>query len=365
MGASDIAAAATGLYGGAYKAVASKLGIDLGEIDPDTQFRFHRGHRWEQPIADSVRALFGLAVYGEQALLRRPAEPRIHVTLDGLLGPADLDEPTLDGMTATLEVKTRDRHARPAWDYYCAQAQVGMWVTGMPRCLLAVATIEDDYHDGRLSEGPTRVEYRWVDADPFEQERLVELGLELWGHVERGELPEPTDPTSLPMVKAANASAGIVCPDCFGDGKHRGGGRRKRCERCSGKGIANVEHPPALDDLAELLARTKAIESRLKALSEEHDLAQARLRHRLGEAVEATTSDGRWRVRCGLPVRKFTSQSETDFLDLYGDRAAELGLTRTVLDRDAAKAAMPDEYDLLRRSTTDRRLTITDTQPED
>lgn len=70
-------------------------------------------------------------------------------------------------------------------------------------------------------------------------------------------------------------------------------------------------------------------------------------------------------MRCGLPVRKFTSQSEADFLELHGQQAMELNLLRTALDRDRTKELMPDEYDALRISTPDRRLTIKDLTPED
>ena len=86
----------------------------------------------------------------------------------------------------------------------------------------------------------------------------------------------------------------------------------------------------------------------------------------MAEATEAVAA-GRWRVRCGLPVRKFTSQSEVDFIDLYGVEAAEFGVTSTVtvLDRDKAKELMAAEYDALRVVTPDRRLTVKDLQPEE
>jgi predicted phage-related endonuclease len=334
MGASDIAAAATGLYGGAAKAVASKLGLNIGdEIDPALA---DRGHRWEQPIADGVRCHHGLAVYGEQALIRRPDQPRIHVTLDGLLGPNDLDAPTLDDMVATLEVKTRGPHAPWQWDYWRAQCQVGMWVTWMPRALLAIATIDEDYDPatGGLVQRLVSIRYEWLDADPFEQERLVDLGLELWAHVERGELPEPTGAEALPYIKAANIDAD---PDAVAE----------------------------IDDLAEMIEQRERIKATAKQAADLAKTIEAKIRHRLGAATEATTTDGRWRVRCGQPVRKFTDQSEVDFLELHAEEAAGLDLLRTVLDRAAAKERMPDEYEALKIATPDRRLTVADLQPEE
>lgn len=334
MGASDIAAAATGIYGGATKAVASKLGLDTGdEIDPALA---DRGHRWEHPIADGVRCHTGCTVYGEQALVRRPEEPRIHVTLDGLLGPDWLDTPTLDDMTALLEVKTRGPHAPWQWDYWRAQCQVGMWVTRMPRALLAIATIDEDYDPatGEIVDRLVSVRYEWIDADTLEQDRLIALGLELWGHVERGELPDPTGPESLPYVKAANVAAD---PAATAD----------------------------IDDLAEMIEQRERIKATAKQADDLAKTIEAKIRHRIGTATEATTTDGRWRVRVGQPVRKFTAQSETDFLELYAAEAAGLDLLRTTLDRDAAKERMPEEYEALKIATPDRRLTVADLHPEE
>lgn len=366
MGASDIAAAATGRYGGPLKAVASKLGIDTGDdIDPALA---ERGHRWEQPIADGVLAHHGLQVYGEQVLLRRPDEPRIHVTVDGLLGPPELEQPTLAQMTAQLEVKTRAPRAPWPWDYYESQAQVGMWVTGLPRCLLAVATVDTDYDTatGQMVDTLHEIAYRWIDADGHRQAELVELGLELWAHVEAGTLPEPTGPEALPIVKAANIVGGQTCRECNGTGEYSGPNkRRKYCPNCDGEGRANIDNPPVLDDeLSALVARRQQIAAAIADSTAEYDTIEAKLRAAIGEATEVVTADGAWRLRCGLPVRKFTARSEADFLDLYGDRAAELGLLRTVLDRDRAKAEMPEEYDALRVDTPDRRLTVKDLRPE-
>lgn len=331
MGGSDIAAADTGRYGGAAKAVASKLDIPLGDdIDPDLA---DRGHRWEQPIADGVLAHYGLYVHGEQMLVRNPATPRVHTTLDGLLHPEPLAD--LNDIDLNLEVKTRGPHSPWPWDYYRTQAQVGMHCTGARRCLLAIATVDNDYdtHTGQLTERLLSVRYEWVERDQLEIDRLLALAADLWAHVERGELPEPTDASALPIIKAATMAAD---PTATAD----------------------------IDDLAELIERREALKAAAKAADDEAATIEAKIRHRMGEATEAT-ADGRWRVRCGLPVRKFTTRSEADFLDLYGERAAELGLTRTVLDRDLAKAEMPDEYDALRVATPDRRLTIKNLRPEE
>jgi predicted phage-related endonuclease len=332
MGASDIAAADSGRYGGATKAVASKLDLPTGDdIDPALA---DRGHRWEQPIADGVLAHTGLYVVGEQMLIRNPATPFIHTTVDGMLTPTATA--TLDDIVANLETKTR--HPRAPWprDYWHPQVQIGMHCTGAPRALLAIATVDEDYNTatGRIEERLVSVHYEWVERDPYEIDRLVALAADLWDHVQRGVLPEPTGPEALPIIKAANATAD---PDATAD----------------------------LDDLADLIERREAIRAALKTSEDEAATIEAQIRHRMGGATEAVAA-GRWRVRCGLPVRKFTAQSEADFMELHGVTAAALGLTRTVvhLDRDRAKAEMPDQYDALRVATPDRRLTVKDLTPE-
>lgn len=364
LGGSDIAKAANNVYGGSTAVVASKLGITADEIDPDLA---NRGHRWEHPIADGVNVHHGYIVAGEQMRLTHRDEPRWFCHPDGLLLPAGV-ELDLANVAAGLESKTRGPRAPWLWDYWTDQGQWGCHVSGLPRWLLAVATIDTDYNPttGELTEELVDVRYRWIERDEGRIAQLVELARELWAWVEKGELPPATGPEALPYVKAANASAGQVCPDCGGDGKHKGPGRRVKCATCDGAGRSNIDDPPELDDeLSALIARRQALADAMKASQDEAATIEAKLRQAIGQATEVTTADGAWRVRCGLPIRKFTSQSERDFLELHGAKAAELGLTRTVLDRDKAKVEMPDEYDALRIATPDRRLTVKNLRPED
>jgi predicted phage-related endonuclease len=332
LGASDLAKAATGRYGGAAAAVAEKLGIVADEIDPALA---DRGHRWEQPIADGVLAHYGLYVVGEQMMLTAKDEPLHGCTADGLLVPTP--EASWDAVVAGLEVKTRAPRAASAWDYYRAQSQWSMRVSGLNRWLLAVATIDDDYdiRTGQISEQLKSVYYEWVDRDDYEIGRLLGLADWLWDHVERGVLPDPTDANALPYIKAANIAA-------------------------DPSATANI------DDLYYFIERREQLRAAAKTAEAEERTIEAQIRHRMGEATEAVAA-GRWRVRCGNPVSKFTSQSEADFLELYGAEAAELGVTNTVtvLDRDKAKELMADQYAALRMVTTDRRLTVRDLRPEE
>lgn len=357
LGGSDVAKTAQRVYGGGTAVVAEKLGIEADRIDPDLA---DRGHRWEQPIADGVRAHTSYIVAGEQMRLTHQAEPRWFVHPDGLLLP-DGVELTLANVKAGLEVKTRGPRGPWLWDYWTDQGQWGCHVSGLPRWLLAVATIDTDYNPttGALTEWLADVRYRWIERDDARIAELVDVARDLWAWAERGELPPADGPEALPYVKAANAR---LCPNCDGHGTVES----EPCVLCGGDGWDSDPSATAdIDELAELIARREQIRAAMKATEAEADTIEAQLRQAMGDATEATTTDGTWRVRCGRPIRKFTSQSEADFLELYGAKALELGLLRTVLDRDKTKAEMPDEYDALRIATPDRRLTVKNLRPED
>jgi plasmid stabilization system protein ParE len=214
-----------------------------------------------------------------------------------------------------------------------------MLVADLPRWLLAIATIDSEFDPatGQLTpEMVTGVKYQMIYADPVIQETLIGIADDLLDHIDRGELPEPAVASALPYVKAANA---IADPDATAD----------------------------IDDLADLISRYEELKAAAKVAEDWRRTAQAKIEARMGTATQAVTSDGEWRVRSGAPIQKFTSRSETDFIELHCihsddcdpdcvDHRPEL-LTAT-LYRQMAKDEMPDEYEALRIPTPDRRLTI-------
>ena len=317
IGASDIAKAVTGLYGGPVAVVADKLGITTDDIDPALA---ERGHRWEQPIADAVLATHGLYVHGEQFWAEHPDRPEHRATIDGLLHPEP--EVSIDDIDTLLEVKTSGSMTRPKWDYYKVQCLWQMHVTGMSSTLVAIGGINDAEPD------PLRqllgVSYMWVDRDDHRIDVLVAEADRLWGHVQASTLPEPTDGSTLEIIKQANATA---APD------------------------APVDQM-AIDDLADEIADYADLKERAKAAADRLRLAESQIRTVMGECTEARTSDGRWRVRVGKPIERFTRDAEADALALHPDCG------KTVLDRERFKAEHPDDYEALKRPTADRRLTI-------
>lgn len=334
VGSSDVAAAYANIYGGAYKAVATRIGITVDDIDPALA---DRGHRWEQPIADGVHAHTGLYVAGEQLWLERHDQPRHRATPDGLLIPTP--EASIADVLAGLEVKTKAPAAPWQWHYWIAQVQWQMYVADLPRWLLAIATIESEFDPiswALNDEVVSDIRYRWIYADPAMQANLVGLADWLLDHIDNGVLPDPVDAAALPYVKAANKAA-------------------------------DPESTADIDDLADLISRYEELKEAAKTADDERATAEAVIRKRMGEATEALTSDGAWRVRVGLPVFKFTSTAEQDFIDLYCTHRDDCppdctehrpDMLVATLYRDMAKAELPDEYEALKIPTPDRRMTI-------
>ena len=311
IGASDVAAAATGSYGGLYRVVADKLGIPHDNtIDPALAAR---GHRWEPRIADAVHALTGWYVHGEQLLVEAPSDPRHRCTLDGLIDPRP-QIGGLDDAAATLEVKTKGVNGPNKQDYYNAQIQWQLHCTNKTRALLAVAVI-DDVDDACMHLYP-----RWIERDDSMIAQLVDIADHALLCVEAQELPDPDAATDLELVRTVNADADHDIPG------------------------------PPVDDLDDDMARWLVVKAAAKALETERKQLEAKFRHHMGEAIVGQS--GRYRLRVGDPVQKFTRDSETDALDLFPQYA------KTVLDRAAFKANEPDLYDALKRPTNDRRITV-------
>lgn len=313
IGASDLAAAATGRYGGAYQVVASKLGL-APPVEETEQMR--RGHRWEPRIAELIHAATGLHVVGEQAFVEDPDRPHRRCTPDGFI--ADAEEVTLDEVLAVNEMKTCGVDVRPVWDYYEAQTRYQLGVTGLRHALLAVAVVDDV--DDRLVD----FKLRWIEAHPFDIDPLLDIADELWSMVERGELPDP-DGADLDTVKALNATA---------------------------DGDLDVVELDA--DLSMAAHRLHELRAATKTIGREAKTHEAALRHRLGAATEAHTLDG-WTVKIGQPANVLDAEAEAAVLADHPHLALA-----PALDRDRAKAELgPKTLDSYRRPIGARRLTIT------
>ncbi len=310
--ATDVARAVSGRYGGAYAVVTEKLG--LIEREPPNE-RMTRGHRWQQPIADAVHALTGLHVVGEEAWCSHSVDTWARATVDGLL--ADRPEATPDDLLGVLEVKTRGLDARAAWDYWSAQVQWQLYVTGLDRAVVADAVIDDD-NDRLVSLRLVEIE-----AEPDVADDLHDRALMLRQHIEEGTLPAPDTPAALDYVKTVNLD------------------------------VADDAEVVDLEPIADDVRRFAEIKAAVKAVTEERDELEARIRDAVGLATVGVV-DG-IRVSISRPSLALTREAEETLLGDFPH------LGRLVLDRDRAKAEVPDLYNSLRRPVGARRLTIKET----
>ena len=306
--ASNIARAASGMYGGAYGVVAEHLGLIERE---GTNEAMERGHRLEPTVTTAAEVLTGLHIVGEQTWCQHPEHPEWRATVDGFASPSPA--PTIDDCTHVVEVKTRNAVRHPPWDYWNAQVQWQMLVTGIPDALLAEAVYDD------AEERVRALRLHLIPADELAQIDLMDLAEFLLGHMRAGTTPDP-DAGALDLVKAATH---VADPDAAV--------------------VDLTDHAADVARLAELRQSIKADEAAAKEI-------EARIRNLVGEATRGVC-DG-WELTISKPRRTLTPDGERALLE------AHPGLGKTVLDRDLAKAQAKAEYEAALSPVGARSLTI-------
>lgn len=309
--ATDVADAAAGTYGGTYGVVARKLGVEVVEEND----AMRRGTRWQPVIADAVHVLTGYHVVGEETWCQHPEDARWRATVDGFLAPTA--EATLEDVVAVFECKTRGATARPDRSRWHAQMQWQMGVTGIGRALLAEATIDDN------TDSFVGLRVEWVEANEAEFDRLCTYAETVHAHTIAGTLPDPDTASALELVKATNGEADT--------------------------GAEAVD----LADIADDVARLGELKAAVKMVSDEAAAIEARIRHAMGAATKGHAPG--WKVSVSVPANVLTADGEAALLADHPEWA------RTVLDRDAAKAADLDAYKAACEPVGARRLTITAT----
>jgi predicted phage-related endonuclease len=306
IGASDIANAWSGRYGGAYAVVADKLGRLQHK---ETNERMQRGHRWEQPIADAIQQLTGLHVVGEQTWCEHHQHNRHRCTVDGFL--SSHDNATIHDVIAVLEIKTVGRSVSMSWPSWETQTQWQMHVTTVGRALIAAAEIDD------TDDSIRRLELRWIERDEVMIRQLRDIADRMLTHVDDGTLPTP-DAAALDTVTEVHRQAD-----------------------------ADAETVD-IADLDDQIARWVDLGEQLKRLETERDDITAIVRDRIGAATTGRSAS--WRVSVSRPMRILTDDGERALL------AAHPELGRLVADKTAAKAA--GVYDAFTAPVGSRRLTI-------
>ena len=315
-GASDIAAAWTGRYGGAYKVVASKAGHDVGDTNEVDADRMQRGKDLEPALALMVQVQTRLFVVGEQTWCEHPDEPRHRATVDGFVAVSDEMPFDLQG---PVEFKTHGVEVRPAWDYYNAQIQWQLHVTGFNTAVLAVAAVDD------MTGDIERVTVERVHADPLAQASLVALADMLDDHLAAGTLPDPAgDDATTAAVKAVTWT---TSPDT----------------------ALAVD----LTDMEQDVARYGAVKEAVAAAKTQLATIENRIRDRVGLASHGVA--GEWRVTYSKPRRVL---NEERVLDDHPE------LAKTVLDRGAAAEALGKGLDDYREPLGARTLTVRRTKDE-
>lgn len=290
--ASDVARCHTGRYGGSPMAiVAEKLGIAEPTEVTDAMTR---GLRLEVPITAAVANLRGTHVGYTQAWLQHADRPTHRATIDGVLLPhADAE---IGEMLGIVEIKTVGQHVPSPWDYYEVQTQWQMHVADADVALVAVAVVSDEDEPDEI----VSLKFKTIKRDDQLIATLVELADTLWSWVERGEVPPPSAPGDLEVVKYLTR------------------------EHDSDADTVNLDgHLSLIVRRAELAERKDEVEAEL-------DTINATLVAAIGSATRGTAPG--FTVSYSVPRRVLTADGEREVLRLRPD----LAVAR--LDRAAAKA---------------------------
>lgn len=290
--ASDVARCHTGRYGGSPMAiVAEKLGIAEPTEVTDAMTR---GLRLEVPITAAVANLRGTHVGYTQAWLQHADRPTHRATIDGVLLPhADAE---IGEMLGIVEIKTVGQHVPSPWDYYEVQTQWQMHVADADVALVAVAVVSDEDEPDEI----VSLKFKTIKRDDQLIAELVELADTLWSWVERGEVPPPSAPGDLEVVKYLT--------------------------REHDSDAETVQ----LDQHLSLIAQRVELAERRDEITDELDTINATLAAAIGSATKGTAPG--FTISYSAPRKVLTTEGERAVLDLRPD----LGVLR--LNRAAAKA---------------------------
>lgn len=310
--ATEVADSHIGSYGGMYEVVARKRGL-LPPVEQTAAME--RGQRWQETIADAVHALTGLYVVGEETWCEHAEHNRHRATVDGFLSP--VPDAHVEDLTHVLEVKTTGVGVQHNFERTQAQVQWQMYVTGIERAVIAVATIDD------ADDTCVGVRLHRLEADTAQQSYLIDCAEEILRHVDEGTLPAPDTAKALDTVKAVHVA------------------------------VDDDAETVDLSELADAVHELNQLKAALKATNARADLLEAMIRDAVGDAT-AGVCEG-FTVKVSRPAATLTRDAEDALL------AERPDLGKIVLDRELAKAAAPELYESHRKPVGARRFTITTT----
>lgn len=305
--ATDLARAFTGKYGGAYAVVAEKAGL-VPPVEETDEMR--RGKDLEPVVARMIELATGFCVVGAQTWCEHPERPELRCTLDGGYATHP-DTPIFDAL-GPVESKTTGVDVRPPFDYYTAQVQAQLLVTGWDRGMLAVAVVDDS------TMQIVDFRWRWIEADVLAHVSLMLVADELQRHLDAGKLPEPDG--SDHATEVVKIVTHVAVPD------------------------ADVVD---LSEIAELVERRHRLKESMDVGKKELARLNNVIRDRVGQHSHGTAG--------GIEVVVARPRKE---LDEEAVLAEHPHLAKTVLDRDAAEAELGKKgLDAFKRPSGARTLT--------
>lgn len=308
--ATDVAKVASGKYGGLWSVLSEKRGEEV--VFDDAQLdRMQRGKDLEPVVARMVELGTGLHVGGEETWCEHQGYPERRCTVDGFLLADPGDD--LEDAKALLEQKTYDSEVWPAWDYYRAQVEWQLHVTGFDLAVLAAAAYDAE---NDICHGP-RIEL--IRPDPLMLSVLLDAADLITRHLEDGTWPDPDGSEEAAAIIARLHPTPVD--------------------------VDVVDLSDLADDLAEY-AEIKALTSKGGRM----DLLSQRIKVAIGDG--AVGIGGRIEARWGAPAQQL---DEAALLAAH----PEFGEPVVVLDKAQAKEVLGEKgLNEFKRPTGSRRLTI-------
>lgn len=159
LGASDIAKAYVGIYGGFADVVTAKLTKKRTLATP----QMDRGNRWEPILRDLAADALG------------KVNPESEATADSTIPVVAMLDADLDG--DPVELKTCGKWSIPQWEYYEAQLRVQMWAANAPRGFIALGTVDDE------TDSLVDFEIREFSRDINIERDLQRVAADLWAAI--------------------------------------------------------------------------------------------------------------------------------------------------------------------------------------
>lgn len=298
--ATDVARAATGMYGGAVGVFFEKT----SDTQQPVTAAMERGLRMEPILTEAASTLIGRPIVGSQTTFESAENSRWRCTVDGLVPDGN------DAYAAIVELKTYS--GDPVFDYWKIQIGWQMHVSAIRNAYCVYAKMSGDKILG--------VGIQEYSLDDYDVDGMVEIANWLWSCVENGTPPDPQHESEYHVVKTM-----------FQD---------------------TSEDVIDLSDYVDLIEERANVDSQIKELTSRKLVLDAKIRLLLGPSVRGVCD--KWTVRLSPPRREFTPLTERKVLEKY-PHVGVMRIDRALLERDSEASAFADS---VKEPVGPRSLTI-------